>query len=39
VLKEIATKKALDDGIKASIKTALDAFKDRFSASIAAAAH
>jgi F-type H+-transporting ATPase subunit alpha len=39
VLKEIATKKALDDGIKANIKTALDAFKDRFSASLAAAAH
>jgi F-type H+/Na+-transporting ATPase subunit alpha len=38
-LKEIAAKKALDDGIKASIKTALDAFKDRFSASIAVAAH
>jgi F-type H+-transporting ATPase subunit alpha len=39
VLKEIATKKALDDSIKANIKTALDAFKDRFSASLAAAAH
>jgi F-type H+/Na+-transporting ATPase subunit alpha len=39
ILKEIATKKALDDGIKANIKTALDAFKDRFTASIAAAAH
>jgi F-type H+-transporting ATPase subunit alpha len=39
VLKEIATKKALDDGIKANIKTALDAFKDRFTATIAAAAH
>jgi F-type H+/Na+-transporting ATPase subunit alpha len=39
VLKEIATKKALDDGIKANIKTALEAFKDRFSASLAAAAH
>jgi len=38
VLKEIATKKALDDNIKASIKTAVDAFKDRFSATIAAAA-
>src|SRR5271167_3522543 len=35
VLKEIAAKKALDDGIKGSIKTALDAFKDRFLASIA----
>jgi len=39
VLKEIAAKKALDDGIKANIKTALDAFKDRFSATIAAGAH
>ncbi len=38
VLKDIATKKALDDGIKATIKTALDAFKDRFSATVAAAA-
>jgi F-type H+-transporting ATPase subunit alpha len=37
VLKDIATKKALDDGIKATIKTALDGFKDRFSATIAAA--
>src|SRR6201987_3292251 len=39
VLKEIATKKALDDTIKANIKTALDAFKDRFMAAITAAAH
>jgi len=38
LLKEIATKKALDDGIKATIKTALDAFKDRFTATIAAGA-
>jgi len=38
VLKEVAAKKALDDGIKASIKTALDAFKDRFTATIAAGA-
>jgi F-type H+-transporting ATPase subunit alpha len=38
VLKEIATKKALDDGIKANIKTALDAFKDRFSATVAVGA-
>ena len=38
VLKDIATKKALDDGIKAQIKTALDAFKDRFSAKVAAEA-
>jgi len=28
VLKNIAAKKALDDGIKAEIKTALDAFKE-----------
>ena len=39
VLKEIAAKKALDDGIKANIKTALDAFKERFTAEIAAGAH
>ena len=39
VLKEIATKKALDDGIKANIKKAVDAFKDRFTATIAAEAH
>jgi F-type H+/Na+-transporting ATPase subunit alpha len=38
VLKEIAVKKALDDGIKGNIKTAMDAFKDRFTASIGAAA-
>jgi F-type H+-transporting ATPase subunit alpha len=36
ILTDIATKKALDDGIKANIKSALDAFKDRFAASIAA---
>jgi F-type H+-transporting ATPase subunit alpha len=34
VLKDIATKKALDDGIKANIKTALDAFKERFAAAL-----
>jgi F-type H+/Na+-transporting ATPase subunit alpha len=39
VLKEIATKKALDDGIKTNIKKAVDAFKDRFTATIAAEAH
>ena len=39
VLQEIAAKKALDDGIKANIKAALDAFKDRFAATAAAAAH
>ena len=38
VLKDIATKKALDDGIKATIKTALDGFKERFTAAIAATA-
>jgi len=38
VLKEIATKKALDDGIKATIKTAVDGFKDRFTAALAATA-
>jgi F-type H+-transporting ATPase subunit alpha len=39
VLKDIATKKALDDGIKATIKTALDGFKERFTAALAATAH
>jgi F-type H+-transporting ATPase subunit alpha len=39
VLKDIATKKALDDGIKANIKTALEGFKDRFAAKVAAEAH
>jgi F-type H+-transporting ATPase subunit alpha len=38
VLKDIATKKALDDGIKATIKTALDGFKERFTAALAAIA-
>jgi F-type H+-transporting ATPase subunit alpha len=38
VLKEIATKKALDDGIKATIKTAVDGFKDRFTTALAATA-
>jgi F-type H+/Na+-transporting ATPase subunit alpha len=38
ILKDIATKKALDDAIKANIKTALDAFKDRFTAAVAAGA-
>jgi hypothetical protein len=37
VLKNIATKKALDDGIRAEIKTAVDGFKERFTASVAAA--
>jgi F-type H+/Na+-transporting ATPase subunit alpha len=34
ILKDIAEKKALDDAIKMDIKHALDAFKDRFSASV-----
>ncbi len=38
VLKNIAAKKALDDGIKGEIKTAVEAFKERFSAATAAAA-
>jgi F-type H+/Na+-transporting ATPase subunit alpha len=37
VLKNIAAKKALDDGIKAEVKTALDGFKERFTAAVAAA--
>ena len=37
-LKNIAEKKALDDGIKAEIKKAVEAFKERFTASVAAAA-
>jgi F-type H+-transporting ATPase subunit alpha len=39
LLKTIAAKKALDDGIKGDIITALDAFKDRFTATIAAGAN
>jgi F-type H+/Na+-transporting ATPase subunit alpha len=38
LLKNIATKKALDDAIKAEVKTAVDAFKERFTAAVAAAA-
>jgi len=37
VLKNIATKKALDDAIKADIKKAADAFKERFTAAPVAA--
>jgi len=37
-LKEIATKKALDDSIKGTLKTAVDGFKDRFTAALAATA-
>ena len=38
VLQDIAAKKALDDGIKANIKKATDAFKDRFTAAVEAGA-
>ena len=37
ILKNIATKKALDDAIKAEVKSAVDAFKERFTAVAAAA--
>jgi F-type H+-transporting ATPase subunit alpha len=36
ILKNIAAKKALDDAIRAEVKTALDAFKERFTAAAAA---
>jgi F-type H+-transporting ATPase subunit alpha len=39
VLKTIAAKKALDDAIKADIKKAVDAFKERFTAEVPAAAN
>ena len=38
ILKAIADKKALDDAIKGEIKSAVDTFKERFTASVAAAA-
>ena len=38
VLKKIAEKKALDDAIKADIKKAVEAFKERFAAAVAQAA-
>jgi F-type H+-transporting ATPase subunit alpha len=38
ILKTIREKKALDDSIKAEIKKAVDAFKERFTAEVAAAA-
>jgi F-type H+/Na+-transporting ATPase subunit alpha len=38
ILKNIAAKKALDDAIKAEVKTAVDAFKERFTAAVSAAA-
>jgi F-type H+-transporting ATPase subunit alpha len=37
ILKNIAAKKALDDAIKAEVKTAVEAFKERFTAAAAAA--
>src|SRR5713226_9758826 len=38
ILKNIAAKKALDDGIKAEVKTAVEGFKERFTAAVAATA-
>jgi F-type H+/Na+-transporting ATPase subunit alpha len=38
ILKNISEKKALDDTIRGEIKKAVDAFKERFTASVAAAA-
>ena len=38
ILKSIAEKKALDDGIKAEIKKAVDGFKERFTATVTATA-
>jgi F-type H+-transporting ATPase subunit alpha len=38
-LKNIAAKKALDDGIKAEVKSAVEAFKERFTAAAAVAAN
>ncbi len=38
ILKSIREKKALDDGIRAEIKKAVNAFKERFTAAVAAAA-
>jgi len=39
ILKNIREKKALDDSIKADIKKAVEAFKERFTAAVAAAAN
>jgi F-type H+-transporting ATPase subunit alpha len=39
ILKNIKEKKALDDAIKADIKKAVEAFKERFTAAVAAAAN
>jgi F-type H+/Na+-transporting ATPase subunit alpha len=38
ILKSISEKKALDDGIRAEIKKAVDGFKERFTAAVAATA-
>jgi F-type H+-transporting ATPase subunit alpha len=38
ILKTVAEKKALDDGIKAEIKKAAESFKERFTAAVAATA-
>ena len=38
ILKNISEKKALDDGIKAEIKKAVESFKERFSAAVQQAA-
>jgi F-type H+-transporting ATPase subunit alpha len=38
ILKNIAEKKALDDGIRAEIKKAVDTFKESFTAALGAAA-
>jgi F-type H+-transporting ATPase subunit alpha len=38
ILQDISEKKALDDAIRGNIKTALDAFKERFSAAMEAGA-
>ena len=37
ILKNIAAKRVLDDAIKAEVKTAVDAFKERFTVAVAAA--
>src|SRR5438477_370144 len=39
ILKAIAEKKALDDGIKAEVKKAVEAFRERFTAAVAAVAN
>ena len=39
ILKNIAAKKALDDAIKAEVKAAVDGFKERFTAAVAASAN